>query len=143
MLSMEGSYITIATATNKPVIRVYPTELRRQYLPASKIHMNDENEPILVMMISYARTDCLVSLRTHDAPHVLVDSLESICSNCDDFIATFLPSNVTIKFSKEEDMITDLKKMIYFMYPNVQTTCRFGEHDLIKDFENDGTVIQW
>ena len=68
---MENCYITIAK-TNQPeieLVRIFPRELRRQYLPSSKIQYNDQNEPVLVMDISYARTDCIVSLNTVDGPH--------------------------------------------------------------------------
>ena len=147
---MENCYITIAK-TNQPeieLVRIFPLELRRIYLPASKIQYNENQDPVLVMDISYARTDCIVSMYTMDGPHVLIDSLELICSTCDDYSVTFKPSDIKLNFVVSDDglnqLIVILKKTIYFLFPNILTTNRFGTHDLIEDFEDEGRVrVQW
>lgn len=140
---MEDCYITVADAgfPDLEIIRVYPTELRRQFLPLARknfrVQNNNQNEPFLDISIEYARTDCIVSLNTVDGPTVLIDCVEDICANCDEFLVTFSPSHIKIKFLKNE-MIKELKKMLYFSFPDILTSNRFGQYDLIEDFENDG-----
>ena len=142
---MESCYITIAK-TNQPeieVVRIYPHELRRQYLPASKIQYNEQNDPVLVMDISYARTDCIVSMNTMNGPHVLIDCLEHVCSTCDDYSVTFKPSDINFVISSDDvihDLTIELKKMIYFCFPDILTTSKFSTHDLVEDFEDDARV---
>ena len=78
------------------------------------------------MDISYARTDCIVSMNTIHGPHVLIDSLEHICSTCDDYSVTFKPSDIKLNFVVSDDGLNQLivelkknKKNIYILYINI------------------------
>ena len=84
---------------------------------------------VQVMHMVYKITDCIVHLRTKNGPTCLSDAISVILDEHDIVKATFMPSNVTIDVAVDD--IEYLKKLIYFMYPDITNTNKYGRHNLI------------
>ena len=130
---MDGHYISFKNENNdsNELLRVYPSELRRQYMPESTDRTMAVGEfTVQVMKMSYQTTDCIVRLRTKDGPEILSDAISVVLEQHEVVKALFMPSNVTIDVAVDDTEY--LKKLIYFLYPNITNTNKYGTHDLIK-----------
>ena len=130
---MEGCYVSFHDESNhsNELLRVYPSELRRQYMPESTDRtMAVGQQVVQVMKMSYQTTDCIVRLRTKNGPEILSDAISVILYEHEAVTASFMPSNVTIDVAVDD--IEHLKKLIYFLYPNITNTNKYGTHDLIE-----------
>ena len=139
---MNGHYISFKDENDaeNELLRVFPVELRRQYMymPESTDRTTEiSGFQCGVMQMSYSTTECIVLLRTKNGPEILSDAISVILDQHDIVKATFMPSNVTIDVAVDD--IEHLKKLIYFMFPNITNTNRYGVHDLI---EIDTTAVQ-
>jgi hypothetical protein len=131
--AMESCYVTFKDEDNdaNELFRVYPDELRRQYQPESTDRtMTVHNRAVQVMKMAYQMTDCIVHLRTKDGPVCLSDAISVILEEYDIVKATFMPCNVTIDVTVNDT--EKLKKMVYFFYPSITNTNKYGIHDLIE-----------
>ena len=133
---MQGHYISFKDENNagNEILRVYPAELRRQYLPQSTDRtMSVGNFTVQVIQMTYKVTDCIIHLGTPDGAICLVDALSVILEEHEVVTATFMPCSVTMCIDvTEEKEIEHLKKMIYFMFPNIKNTSKYGVHHLIE-----------
>ena len=130
---MEGHYISFKDENDaeNEILRVFPAELRRQYLPESTDRTAAVGDfTVQVMQMVYKLTDCIVHLRTKDGAICLSDAISVLLKDHDVLKATFMPCNVTISIDVDE--IEQLKKMVHFMYPNIKNTNKYGIHDLIE-----------
>ena len=130
---MNGHYISFKDENSDAteLLRVYPGELRRQYQPESTDRtMTVHNRAVQVMKMAYQMTDCIVHLRTKDGPVCLSDAISVILEEYDIVKATFMPCNVTIDVTVNDT--EKLKKMVYFFYPSITNTNKYGIHDLIE-----------
>jgi len=129
---MNGHYISFKDENSDAteLLRVYPGELRRQYQPESTDRTMAVGEfTVQVMHMVYKITDCIVHLRTKNGPTCLSDAISVILDEHDIVKATFMPSNVTIDV--QVDDTEHLKKLIYFLYPDITNTNKYGRHNLI------------
>ena len=139
---MEGCYVSFKDENNdsNELLRVYPSELRRQYMPESTDRtMAVGQQVVQVMKMSYQTTDCIVRLRTKNGPEILSDAISIILYEHEAVTASFMPSNVTIDVAVDD--IEHLKKLIYFLFPNITNTNRYGVHDLIELDNNAVEVL--
>ena len=130
---MEGCYVSFKDENNDEteLLRVFPCELRRQYMPESTDRTMAVGEfTVQVLKMSYQTSDCIVRLRTKNGPEILSDAISIILYEHEAVTASFMPSNVTIDVAVDD--IDHLKKLIYFLYPNITNTNRYGVHDLIE-----------
>ena len=96
------------------LLRVFPCELRRQYMPESTDRTMAVGEfTVQVLKMSYQTSDCIVRLRTKNGPEILSDAISIILFEHEAVTALFMPSNVTIDC--QVDDIEHLKKLIYFL----------------------------
>ena len=138
---MEGCYVSFHDESNhsNELLRVYPSELRRQYMPESTDRTMAVGQRVVqVMKMSYQTTDCIVRLRTKNGPEILSDAISIILDQHEAVAACFMPSNVTIDIAPDEH-IEHLKKLIYFFCPNIKNTSKYGVHHLI---ELDNNVVE-
>ena len=139
---MEGCYVSFKDENNdsNELLRVYPSELRRQYMPESTDRTMAVGQRVVqVMKMSYQKTDCIVRLRTKNGPEILSDAISIILYEHEAVTASFMPSNVTIDVAVDD--IEHLKKLIYFLFPNITNTNRYGVHDLIELDNNAVEVL--
>ena len=130
---MNGHYISFKDENNEgnEILRVFPAELRRQYQPESTERVMSVGEfKVQVMHMVYKITDCIVHLRTKDGPICLSDAISVILDEHEAVTATFMPCNVTQTIAT--DNIDAIKKMVYYFYPNIANTSKYGVHDLIE-----------
>jgi hypothetical protein len=131
---MNGHYISFKQKNDEEneLLRVFPVELRRQYMPESTDRTTEiSGFQCGVMQMSYSTTECIVLLRTKNGPEILSDAISVILDEHDIVKATFMPSNVTIDV--QVDDTEHLKKVIYFLYlyPDITNTNKYGRHNLI------------
>ena len=130
---MDGHYISFKHENDEEneVVRVFPVELRRQYMPESTDRTTEiSGFQCGVMQMAYQTTECIVLLRTKNGPEILSDAISVILDQHDIVKATFMPSNVTIDV--QVDDTEHLKKLVYFFYPSIKNTNKYGIHDLIE-----------
>jgi len=123
---MNGHYISFKhfNDTENELLRVFPVELRRQYMPESTDRTTEiSGFQCGVMQMSYSTTECIVLLRTKNGPEILSDAISVILDQHEVAKALFMPSNVTIDV--QVDDTEHLKKLIYFMYPNITNTNKY------------------
>lgn len=129
---MNGHYVSFKHENDaeNELLRVFPVELRRQYMPESTDRTTEiSGFQCGVMQMSYSTTECIVLLRTKNGPEILSDAISVILDQHDIVKATFMPSNVTIDV--QVDDTEQLKKLIYFLYPDITNTNKYGRHNLI------------
>ena len=91
---MQGHYISFESENDagNEILRVWPAELRRQYLPQSTDRtMSVGNFTVQVMQMAYKVTDCIIHLGTPDGAICLVDALSVILEEHEVVTATFMP----------------------------------------------------
>ena len=94
---------------------------------------------VQVMKMCYSMTDCIVHLRTKDGPVCLSDAISVILDENNIVKATFMPCNVTIDVTVNDT--EKLKKMVYFFYPSIKNTNKYGIYDLI-DISSDTVNVR-
>ena len=102
---MEGCYVSFHDESNhsNELLRVYPSELRRQYMPESTDRTMAVGQRVVqVMKMSYQTTDCIVRLRTKNGPEILSDAISIILYEHEAVTAYFMPSNVTIDVADDD-----------------------------------------
>ena len=127
---MEAHYIAF-THANEPeheLLRVYPAELRRQYVPmATEETKTFGKYEVNVMKMEYSTSDCIVRLGCCKGVPVLIDAVLVILKTLhplEDIEATFQPANVKLGGSCIADVsdVNEWKKLVYFFFPNILTT---------------------
>jgi hypothetical protein len=93
---------------------------------------------VQVMQMTYKVTDCIVHLRTKDGPICLSDALSVLLEEHEAVNATFMPCNGTITIATDNS--EQIKKMIYYFYPNIKNTNMYGVHNLIETDTNTVNV---
>ena len=130
---MEDHYVSFNIENNDQTeaLRVYPCELRRTYAPeATNKTITVSGVEVFVMKMAYTSTECLAKLRSPNGPECLVDGISAILDGHDMINATFMPCNVKVNINCSNT--EHLKRLIYFFYPNILTTNKYGSNDLIN-----------
>ena len=139
---MQGHYISFKDENNaeNEILRVFPAELRRQYLPQSTDRTAScGNFTVQVMQMTYKLTDCIIHLGTFDGAKCLSDAISVILEDHEVLTATFMPCNVTLSIAS--DNIEQLKQMVHYFYPNIKNTNKYGKYDLI-DLDNTAVEVR-
>ena len=144
---MEGRYIAF-THANEPeheLLRVYPSELRRQYIPkATKQTQNISGIQCTVMRMEYAICDCIVRLACNEGVPVFFDAVLVILKTyypLEDIEATFRPANIKLDSSHLDlNDANECKKMVQNFFPNILVTNKYGKDDLIKISSCSGCI---
>ena len=136
---MEGHYIAF-THENEPekeLLRVYPTELRRQYVPmATEQTQLISGTECTLMRMEYTNSDCIVRLACSDGVFVLFDAVLVILKTyypLEDTEVTFHPANIKLDSSHLDlSDANECKKMVQYFFPNIVVTNKYGKDDIIK-----------
>ena len=129
---MDGHYISFKLENDEEneLLRVYPVELRRTYAPESTERTTEiAGFEVGVMQMAYKLTDCIVRLRTKSGPKMLSDGIGTILDEYEVVTATFMPADITISIGVDEEDL--LKKQIFYFFPDILTTNKYGRHNLI------------
>jgi len=129
---MDEHYITFADEDEPETVllKVFPSELRRKYSPQSTNETTRIGvHAVLVMALEYKQTDVIVKMNTPNGAPVLIDAIPIILDDIPAVKITFMPANVTIVLQGE--YTNRLERYIYFFYPNILETNKFGQQDLI------------
>ena len=141
---MEGHYISFTHSNNSEretvLLKVFPSELRRKY----SLQNSNETTRIgvhAVLALEYKQTDVIVKMNTPNGAPVLVDAIiPIILDNIEAVRITFMPANVTIIIRGE--YTNRLERYVYYFYPNILETCKFGQQDLIDAPVVHGTPVE-
>ena len=136
---MEGRYIAF-THANEPeheLLRVCPSELRRQYVPmATEQTQSISGVECTVMRMVYTNSDCIVRLGCSEGVPVMFDAVLVILKTyypLEDIEATFQPANIKLDSSHLDlNDANECKKMVQYFFPNILVTNKYGKDDLIK-----------
>ena len=136
---MDAHYISFTHVNDpeKKLLVVYPSELRRQYVPmASEQTQNIQGTECSVMRMGYTNSDCIVRLACSDGVFVLFDAVLVILKTyypLEDIEVTFHPANIKLD-SSHLDLSdgNECKKMIQYFFPNIVVTNKYGKDDIIK-----------
>jgi len=136
---MDNHYIAF-THENEPeheLLRVYPSEVRRQYVPmATEQTQRISGFECTVMRMEATNSDCIVRLGCREGVLVLIDAVLVILKTLhplEDIEATFQPANIKLDSSHLDlSDANECKKMVQYFFPNILTTNKFGKHDLIE-----------
>jgi hypothetical protein len=137
---MEGHYISF-THSNEPeheLLRVYPSELRRQYVPTPGEGTQEiSGIQCTVMRMEYTNSDCIVRLGCSEGVPVMFDAVLVILKTyypLEDIEATFHPANIKLELSSHRlnDSTENIKKMVEYFFPNILVTNKYGKDDLIE-----------
>ena len=136
---MDEHYITFADEDEPETVllKVFPSELRRKYSPQST---NETTRIGVQMALEYKQTDVIVKMNTPNGAPVLVDAIPIILDNIEAVRITFMPANVTIIIRGE--YTNRLERYVYYFYPNILETCKFGQQDLIDAPVVHGTPVE-
>ena len=129
---MDEHYITFADEDEPETVllKVFPSELRRKYsLQNSNETTRIGVHAVLEMPLEYKQTDVIVKMNTPNGAPVLIDAIPIILDDIPAVKITFMPANVTIVLQGE--YTNRLERYIYFFYPNILETNKFGPQDLI------------
>ena len=137
---MKGHYIafTHEIEPEKELLRVYPTELRRQYVPmATEQTQLISGTECTLMRMEYTNSDCIVRLACSEGGvPVLFDAVLVILKTyhaLEDIEATFQPANIKLDSSHLDlSDANQCKKMIQYFFPNIVVTNKYGKDDIIK-----------
>ena len=136
---MEGHYISFTHVNNseKELTRVYPSELRRQYVPTpGQGTQNISGIECTIMRMEYTNSDCIVRLGSRDGAYVLFDAVLVILKTyhqLEDIEFTFQPANIKLDSSHLDlNDSNECKKMVQYFFPNIVVTNKYGNDDLIK-----------
>ena len=142
---MEGHYISFTHSNNSEretvLLKVFPSELRRKYsLQNSNETTRIGVHAVLEMPLEYKQTDVIVKMNTPNGAPVLVDAIPIILDNIEAVRITFMPANVTMIVRGE--YTNRLERYVYYFYPNILETCKFGQQDLIDAPVVHGTPVE-
>jgi len=141
---MDEHYITFADEDEPETVllKVFPSELRRKYsLQNSNETTRIGVHAVLEMPLEYKQTDVIVKMNTPNGAPVLVDAIiPIILDNIEAVRITFMPANVTIIIRGE--YTNRLERYVYYFYPNILETCKFGQQDLIDAPVVHGTPVE-
>ena len=129
---MDEHYITFADEGEPETVllKVFPYELRRKYsLQNSNETTRIGVHAVLEMPLEYKQTDVIVKMNTPNGAPVLVDAIPIILDNIEAVRITIMPANVTIVL--RGDYVNQLERYIYYFYPNILETNKYGQQDLI------------
>lgn len=129
---MDEHYITFADEGEPETVllKVFPYELRRKYsLQNSNETTRIGVHAVLEMPLEYKQTDVIVKMNTPNGAPILVDAIEIILDNIEAVRITIMPANVTMIVRGE--YTNRLERYIYYFYPNILETNKFGQQDLI------------
>ena len=137
---MDEHYITFADEDEPETVllKVFPSELRRKYsLQNSNETTRIGVHAVLEMPLEYKQTDVIVRLGCCKGVPVLMEAVLVILKTLhplEDIEATFQPANVKLGGSCIADVsdVSEWKKLVYFFFPNILATNKFGKHDLIE-----------
>ena len=136
---MDNHYIAF-THENEPkheLLRVYPSELRRQYVPMP----GDGTQFIsgvecTIMRMEYVHSDCIVRLGSRDGAYVLFDAVLVILKTyhqLEDIEVTFQPANIKLDSSHLDlSDANECKKMVQYFFPNINVTNKYENDMIIK-----------
>lgn len=136
---MDAHYISF-THSNEPeheLLRVYPSELRRQYVPTPGEGTQEiSGIQCTVMRMEYTNSDCIVRLGCSEGVPVMFDAVLVILKTyypLEDIEATFQPANIKLD-SSHLDLSdgNECKKMVEYFFPNILSTNKYGKDDIIK-----------
>ena len=140
---MDEHYITFADEDEPETVllKVFPSELRRKYSPQSTNETTRIGvHAVLEMPLEYKQTDVIVKMNTPNGAPVLVDAIPIILDNIEAVRITFMPANVTMIVRGE--YTNRLERYVYYFYPNILETCKFGQQDLIDAPVVHGTPVE-
>jgi hypothetical protein len=132
--TMDEHYITFADEDEPETVllKVFPSELRRKYVPKStKETTRIGLHAVLVMALEYTKTAVIVTKDTPNGASIHVDAIPLILDRLDSVKITFMPANVTFTMHGGDWLPNRLERYIYFFYPNIKETNKFGMQDLI------------
>ena len=130
---MEGHYVSFKTENNDEteLLRIFPCELRRMYAPeATKQKITVSGINVFVMKMAYTTTECIIKLRSSNGSNCLIDAVPAILDGHGMLKVKFMPCNVTLNVDCSNTEY--LKKLIYYFYPDILTTNKYGSNDLIN-----------
>jgi len=137
---MEGHYISF-THVNEPenkILTVFPSELKRQYVPMASEQTQDiSGIECTVMKMEYTNSDCIVRLASSsEGVQVMFDAVLVILKTyypLEDIEATFQPANIKLDSSHLDlSDANECKKMIQYFNPDILVTNKYGKDDIIK-----------
>ena len=140
---MDEHYITFANEDEPETVllKVFPSELRRKYsLQNSNETTRIGVHAVLEMPLEYKQTDVIVKMNTPNGAPVLIDAIPIILDNIEAVKITFMPANVTMIVRGE--YTNRLERYVYYFYPNILETCKFGQQDLIDAPVVHGTPVE-
>ena len=136
---MEGHYIafTHANESKHELLRVYPSELRRQYVPTpGQGTQNISGIECTIMRMEYTNSDCIVRLGSRDGAYVLFDAVLVILKTyhqLEDIEVTFQPANIKLDSSHLDlSDANECKKMVQYFFPNINVTNQYENDMIIK-----------
>ena len=92
------------------------------------------------MALEYKQTDVIVQMNTPNGAPVLIDAIPIILDDIQAVKITFMPANVTMIVRGE--YTNRLERYVYYFYPNILETCKFGQQDLIDAPVVHGTPVE-
>ena len=140
---MDEHYITFADEDEPETVllKVFPSELRRKYsLQNSNETTRIGVHAVLEMPLEYKQTDVIVKMNTPNGAPVLIDAIPIILDDIPAVKITFMPANVTMIVRGE--YTNRLERYVYYFYPNILETCKFGQQDLIDAPVVHGTPVE-
>ena len=136
---MEGHYIafTHANESKHELLRVYPSELRRQYVPTpGQGTQNISGIECTIMRMEYTNSDCIVRLASNNGVPVLFDAVLVILKTyhpLEDIEITFHPANIKLDSSHLDlSDANECKKMVQYFFPNINVTNQYENDMIIK-----------
>ena len=144
---MEGRYIAF-THANEPeheLLRVFPCELRRQYVPTpGEGTQTISGVECTVMKMEYTNSDCIIRLACSQGVPVLFDAVLVILKTyhpLEDIEATFHPANIKLDHSHLDlNNANECKKLVQYFFPNILVTNKYGSDDLITISTSSGCM---
>ena len=136
---MDAHYISF-THVNDPeheLLRVFPSELRRQYVPTpGQGTQNISGIECTIMRMEYTNSDCIVRLGSRDGAYVLFDAVLVILKTyhqLEDIELTFQPANIKLDSSHLDlSDANECKKMVQYFFPNINVTNKYENDMIIK-----------
>ena len=136
---MDAHYISF-THSNEPkrcLLKVFPSELRRQYAAApGQGTQNISGIECTIMRMEYTNSDCIVRLASNNGVPVLFDAVLVILKTyhpLEDIEITFHPANIKLDSSHLDlSDANECKKMVQYFFPNINVTNQYENDMIIK-----------
>ena len=128
---MENSYIEFSHG-DSVVLRIYPSELRRVFAPV---------ESEFKMKVEYQITECLIHLDPFAVtPPVQIDCLRFLLYEIDELLTVKVNDIVVHHLDASETVLAKdidvLKLLVYAFFPNITTTNKYGNMDIITTLDS-------